>query len=152
MLEQIKDRRSFYCIDLHTRRVQMIYFSRILHFGNSYGIKMINKSIKLETKTVRLSPLAPQGPPAGAVLVCSHPHGQAEVQSLEQDTLCSQQGRSCLAREAGRHSRHGLLQAWLVGILKTRSWFFTDEHSQGVCFRCPCQTVLLRLWRRTEPE
>lgn len=30
----------------------MIYFSLILHFGNSYSIKMINKSIKLETKTI----------------------------------------------------------------------------------------------------
>lgn len=30
----------------------MIYFSLILHFCNFYSIKMINKSIKLETKTI----------------------------------------------------------------------------------------------------
>lgn len=49
----------------------MIYFSRILHFGNSYGIKMINKSIKLETKTISetVSPGTPRPASRGCTRV-----------------------------------------------------------------------------------
>lgn len=62
----------------------MIYFSLILHFCNFYSIKMINKSIKLETKTIieTVSPGTPQPIISRDCTVYSHPHGEAEIQSL----------------------------------------------------------------------
>lgn len=126
------------------------YFSLILRFCNFYSIKMINKSIKLETKTIIESVSSGTPRPIisrGCACVFAPTQRGWDSVLLTGHTLFSEGNK--LPFPGSRKA----LKAWAT--FKPGWWESSrqgpgsslDKHSQGTCFRYPCQTALPHLLR-----